>query len=91
MLLGVIVFKFKDAPLVGIDNMGILVFVIPLMSPSIGHVYMAVKEKFGPVFFQQRSEHLESLVGQVASVVQLVGGGMGDKNIEPSFSEKLEP
>ena len=91
MLFRVFVFKFKHAPLISVDDMGVLVFVIPFMASSIRHVDMAMKEKFGPVFFHQRPEYLKSLVGQVPPVVQLIGGGMGDKDIETSFSKKLEP
>ena len=53
ILLRIVVLEFENAPLVSIDNMGILIFVISFVVSPIGHVYMAMKEKFGPVFFQQ--------------------------------------
>lgn len=91
ILLRIVVPEFKNAPLIGIDNMGILIFVISFVVSSIGHVYMAMKEKLGPVFFQQCSEYLKSLMRQIPPVVQLISGGMGNKNIKSSFAEKLKP
>lgn len=91
MLFGIVVVEFKNASFVGIDDMGILIFVISFMIPPIRHVNMAVEEKFRPVFFQQRPEYLKSLVGQIPPVVQLISGGMSHKNIKSPFSEKLKP
>ena len=39
---------------------------------------MAVQEKLGLVFFQQRAEDLKALVREIPSVIELVSGGMGD-------------
>ena len=64
MRLGVFVLEFKDASLVGIDDMGVHISVIPLMLPAIGHMHMAVQEKLGTVFLHQRPEHLEPLMGK---------------------------
>lgn len=78
ILLRIVVLEFENAPFVSIDNMGILIFVISFVVSPIGHVYMAMKEKFGPVFFQQRAEDLKALVREIPSVIELVSGGMGD-------------
>ena len=75
ILLRIVVLEFENAPFVSIDNMGILIFVISFVVSPIGHVYMAMKEKFGPVFFQQCPEYLKSLMGQIPPVVQLISGG----------------
>lgn len=51
VLSGVIILKLKETLFIGVNHMGILIFVIPLMLSSIGHMHMTVKKIFGPVFF----------------------------------------
>lgn len=91
MFLRILILEFKHAPLICVDDMGILIFVITLMLPSVCHMDVAVDEEFRPVFFQKRAEDLEPLMGEVASVIELVCGRVGDQNVEPSSPEKLEP
>ena len=76
MGLGILVLKVKHTPFKGVDYMGILILVIPLVLPSIGHMHMAVEEKFRMVLFNQAAENLESLMRQVSSIVELVRRGM---------------
>ena len=78
MRLGILILEFKYTPFKSVDDMSILVFVITFMLPSVCHMDMAVEEKFGPVFFQQRAEDLKALVREIPSVIELVSGGMGD-------------
>lgn len=48
---GVFIFKFKDAFLISVDYMGILVLIIPFMVNAIRQMHMPMKEKLGLIFF----------------------------------------
>ena len=69
MLPQVFVLIFKHAPLKRIDHMRLLIPVIPLMVSPVRHMYMPVEEKPGLIFFQQRKEHLEPLMGKVSRII----------------------
>ena len=91
MGLGILVLKVKHTPFKGVDYMGILILVIPLVLPSIGHMHMAVEEKFRMVLFNQAAENLESLMRQVSSVIELVGRRVSHQNVKAAVLKKLEP
>ena len=71
--------------------MGILIFIVPLVLPPVGHVYMPVEEKSGLILVHQLQERLKPLMGQISPVVQLIGGGMGNQDVESPPPQKLEP
>lgn len=68
-LLRTIAFKFKHALLKRINDMGILVLIIPLMLPPVRHMYMPVEKKFRLILLHQRTEYLKPLMGKVPPVV----------------------
>ena len=77
MLLGIFVLKFKHTPLIGIDHMGILIFVIPFLIPPIGQMHMPMQEILWLVLLHQGPENLKPLVAQIPPVIQLVCRRMG--------------
>ena len=49
--------------------MGVQVFVIPFVLPSVSHVHMAMEEVLRMILFHQRPEHLKTLMRQVTPVI----------------------
>ena len=80
----------KDIPLIGIDDVCVLIFIAAFMLRPVSHMYMTVDEKFRPVFFNQIQKCLEALMGQIAAVIELVGGSVGDQYIESAPPEQLK-
>ena len=90
MFLWIFVIRVYDASLKRIDDMRVHVLVVPLVLPPVGHVHMAVEEIFGVVFLHQRPEDPESLVGEIAPVIELIGRGMGHQDVKAALLEQLK-
>jgi len=53
-------------------------------------MHMSVNEQFRMVFVDQPVEHIESGMRQIGVVAELIGGGMGQQNIEAAIPPELE-
>lgn len=60
---------FYYASFICVDDVGFLIFIIPLAPASIIQVDMAVNKKFRFVFIQKLSEHPKSLMRKVTPIV----------------------
>lgn len=87
---GFVVLEIKDIPPAGVDDVRILILVVALVGPPVGQMDVSVQEKFGFVLFHQGQEDLEALMGKVAPVVELIGGGVRHQDVETAPPPKLE-
>lgn len=90
MFLRILILEFKDAPLVSVYYMCVQIFVITLMIPSIGHMHMPVKEKLWMVFLHQRLKRSESLMRQIAPIVELISRRMRYQYVKAPPAEQFK-
>ena len=59
----IFIFKIKDTSFIRIDNMGIQIFIIPLMLPAVGHMHMTMYKIFRLIFVHHplKKDPLEDL------------------------------
>ena len=59
----------KNETFIGIDDMGIAIFVVAFIRPAIGKVHMSVQKVSWVIFFHELDKRFEPLVRQVPAVI----------------------
>lgn len=85
----VLFFIFDDISLIGVDNRGASVRRGSFIAAPVSGVNVPVDEIIRPVFFDQPVECFESRVGQIVSVVKVIGRRVGDKDVKAFVKKKL--
>ena len=87
MFLKIVILIIEHTPVVSVDHMGFPIAVVSLLLPPVRQMNMAVNKKTGLILIHQSVENLEALMRKVSSIVQLISGRMGQKDIKSSFPE----
>ena len=69
IVLHILRLKIEDTPLIGVDDMGVFIFIVSLVLQAVIHMHMPVEKKLRLIFFHEVDKSLEALVGKIPPVV----------------------